>query len=345
MGKVNLKELSGDEISTLMKSLGEPQYRARQLLHWLYSQNAASISDISVFSKALRSALSELAYISRIKTEKRLKDKDGTEKLLFRLEDGLAIESVIIPEEDRLTLCVSSQVGCAMGCRFCKTASMGFLRNLKAHEIVGQYLAVSDMLKDRKITNIVFMGMGEPMKNLDEVVSSLKILSEQTGFPLRRVTVSTSGIVPGIKKLAGLGLKANLAVSLNAATDKVRDAVMPINRRYPINRLIDACREFPLGKGRKITFEYVLLKGVNDHPSESKNLVSLIKGMNAKVNLIPFNDFEGSAFEPPSENVVLAFQEILARSGIHVFIRKSRGGEIQAACGQLWSERNGAQAE
>ena len=266
--------------------------------------------------------------------------KDGTRKFLFELEDGRAIESVLIPDEDRQTLCISSQVGCRQACRFCLTGSKGFTRNLKACELVDQVLEVSRILKreeTRGLTNIVLMGMGEPLENFDEVVKALKTVTSDKGlaFSPRRVTLSTAGLVPEIEKLGKSGLKVNLAISLNAATDEVRDTIMPVNRRYPIKALLSACKRFPLEPRRRITFEYVLLQGVNDSGEDALRLAKLLKNIRSKVNLIPFNPFPGSEFKRPDDAAVRRFQKILLDHHYTAPVRESRGGDISAACGQL----------
>ena len=284
-----------------------------------------------------------MAYISNLELLKRQASKDGTEKFLFGLEDGESIESVLIPDEDRHTLCISSQVGCAMSCGFCLTAGIGFKRNLKAHEIVDQIIAVirvkSEELKVKSstnpVTNIVFMGMGEPLLNLDEVVEALHLITGFMGFSKRRITLSTCGIAPKIIELYRRAPHVNLAVSLNAATDEVRNRLMSINKEYPIRVLLDACRKIPLSPRDRITFEYVMIDGMNDSLSDAKRLVTLLRGISSKVNLIPFNPFAGSRFKRPSDERVLAFQEILVGGKIYTFIRKSKGQDILAACGQL----------
>ena len=357
MSKINLRALSKDAMEEFVKEQGLPAYRAKQILHWIYEKKAESIEDITEFSRELRKRLSDIAYISNLELLKRQASKDGTEKFLFGLEDGESIESVLIPDEDRHTLCISSQVGCAMSCGFCLTGGIGFKRNLKAHEIVDQIIAVmkvkSEELKVESseskipshppllkggtggITNIVFMGMGEPLLNLDEVVEALHRITVFMGFSKRRITLSTCGIAPKITELYRRAPHVNLAVSLNAATDEVRNRLMSINKEYPIRVLLDACRKIPLSPRDRITFEYVMIDGMNDSLSDAKRLVTLLRGISSKVNLIPFNPFAGSKFKRPSDERVLAFQEILVRGKIYTFIRKSKGQDILAACGQL----------
>ena len=357
MSKINLRALSKDAMEEFVKEQGLPAYRAKQILHWIYGKKAESIEDITEFSRELRKRLSDIAYISNLELLKRQVSEDGTEKFLFGLEDGESIESVLIPDEDRHTLCISSQVGCAMSCGFCFTGGIGFKRNLKAHEIVDQIIAVmkvkSEELKVESseskipshppllkggtggITNIVFMGMGEPLLNLDEVVEALHRITVFMGFSKRRITLSTCGIAPKITELYRRAPHVNLAVSLNAATDEVRNRLMSINKEYPIRVLLDACRKIPLSPRDRITFEYVMIDGMNDSLSDAKRLVTLLRGISSKVNLIPFNPFAGSKFKRPSDERVLAFQEILVRGKIYTFIRKSKGQDILAACGQL----------
>ena len=343
MSKINLRALSKDAMEEFVKEQGLPAYRAKQILHWIYEKRVESIKDITELSKELREKLSDAAYVSNLQLLSRQASKDGTEKFLFGLEDGESIESVLIPDEDRHTLCISSQVGCAMSCGFCLTGGIGFKRNLKAHEIVDQIIAVmkvkSEELKVKNstnpVTNIVFMGMGEPLLNLDEVVEALHRITGFMGFSKRRITLSTCGIAPAIPELYRKAPHVNLAISLNAATDEVRDRLMPVNKKYPIRVLLDACRKIPLSPRDRITFEYVMIDGMNDSLSDAKRLVTLLRGISSKVNLIPFNPFAGSKFKRPSDERVLAFQEILVRGEIYTFIRKSKGQDILAACGQL----------
>jgi 23S rRNA (adenine2503-C2)-methyltransferase len=350
--KLNLKQLTKD---TIYRFIGEeelPGYRAEQLIRWMYKRHVSGIDDITEFSKDLRRRLNEIAVISNLKLAERLRSSDGTEKFLFSLEDGQTIESVLIRNDGRLTLCISSQVGCAMGCLFCLTAKCGLIRNLKSHEIVDQIIAVNRILgneaverlsrKEEKgndsseaITNIVFMGMGEPLSNFDEVVEALWRIVDFIGISKRKVTLSTSGIVPKILLLPKKAPDINLAVSLNATSDEVRNEIMPVNRRYPIKSVIAACRKYPLPPGRRLTFEYVLIGGKNDSADDAKRLVDLLKGIQCKVNLIPFNPYLGSKLKRPSDYRVLEFQKILLDRHLRAFIRESRGEDILAACGQL----------
>src|SRR3989339_809990 len=350
MSKINLRALSKAAMEEFVKEQGLPAYRAKQILHWIYEKRVESIKDITELSRELRDKLSDAAYVSNLQLLSRQASKDGTEKFLFGLEDGESIESVLIPDEDRHTLCISSQVGCAMSCGFCLTGGIGFKRNLKAHEIVDQIIAVSRLISktnrpippltkggERGVTNIVLMGMGEPLLNLDEVVEALHRITELMGFSKRRITLSTCGIAPAIPELYRKAPHVNLAISLNATTDDVRNRLMPVNRKYPIRVLLDACRkaQLLLSSRDRITFEYVMIDSMNDSLADAKRLVALLKGIPSKVNLIPFNPFAGSTFKRPSDERVLAFQEILVRGKIYTFIRKSKGQDILAACGQL----------
>jgi len=331
---VNLKELNTAELERFLLDLGQKPFRARQLMRWLYRQGAESFAEMTDLSKELRALLEERAIISRLTPEAVETDPDGTRKYLFRLADGQTVETVHIPMEgERATLCASTQVGCAMGCSFCLTGGFGLVRNLTAGEIVNQVLAVGG---DRPFHNIVLMGMGEPLHNLDNVVRALQILYDADGLGLgpRRVTLSTSGLVPEMEEL-GRRIRVNLAVSLNATTDAVRDQLMPVNRRYPLEQLMAACRDFPLQPRQRITFEYILIAGVNDSPQDAKRLVRLLHGLKAKVNLIPFNEHEGTAFRAPDGATIEAFQTYLLDRNIVAIRRSSKGQSISAACGQL----------
>lgn len=335
MNKTNLKALSGNEIKQYIENIGLPPFRSRQLIHWIYKRYAGTIEEITEFSVSMRRLLSEDSYISNLDLIGRQRSIDGTEKFLFKLDDSEMIESVLIPDRDRLTLCISSQVGCAMGCKFCLTGKIGLKRNLKAFEIVDQIIAVSRVILPRRITNIVLMGMGEPLANFDETVDALWRITELMGISKRRITLSTSGIVPALLELPKKAPHINIAISLNATTDTVRSEIMPINRVYPIKMLLDACRAYPLAPRRRITFEYVLLDGINDSKDDAKRLVRLLKGIRCKVNLIPFNAYEGAGFKSLSEEKILTFQKILIASGVTAIVRKSKGQDIKAACGQL----------
>ncbi len=332
----NLKALSEKELEAFVQGVGLPPFRSRQLIHWIYEKRAGSIDEVTEFSKDLREDLSRKAYISNLKLLSRQISADGTEKFLFGLEDGESIESVLIPGKDRLTLCISSQVGCAMKCRFCLTGQLRLRRNLSAHEIVDQVICAGRLIHPLSITNIVFMGMGEPLANFEEVVEALRRMTGLMKISKRRITLSTSGIVPRIFDLRAVDApRVNLAISLNATTDEVRNMLMPVNKKYPLKSLLDACRRFPLEPRRRITFEYVMLAGVNDTTEDARRLIRLLRGIPSKVNLIPFNPYKGSSFERPSDETVLRFQKILLDGNVTALIRKSKGQDILAACGQL----------
>ncbi|KPK00153.1 MAG: hypothetical protein AMK71_08670 [Nitrospira bacterium SG8_35_4] len=360
--KINFKHLSRDEIHAILSGLKASSYATGQLIDWIYRKSACSFDEMSNLSKHLRTQLESIACISGFNLLKNSISRDGSQKFLFGLEDGESIESVLMPNNtghDHYTLCVSSQVGCSLGCKFCATGRLGFKRNLYAHEIVDQVITVRRIisrnqnaacgdgikktlsLKAPVITNIVFMGMGEPLMNINEVTTALWRLIEFMLFSKRKITVSTAGVVPGIYRLAKTGPDINLAISLNAATDETRNRIMPINRKYPLKKLIQACRDYPLSPRRRITFEYVLLGGVNDSAEEARRLVSLLKGIRSKINLIPYNsspylsDALMPSFDAPDDTKVLAFQEVLKKARMTAIIRKSMGSDIEAACGQL----------
>ncbi len=336
--KLNLKALSEERIYNFIKDLALPDYRGSQILHWIYKKYASSIEEITEFSKNLRKKLSELAYISNLKCIKRLYSVDGTEKYLFSLEDSQIIESVLIPDTSRLTLCISSQVGCSMKCYFCRTGKSGFIRNLKAYEIVDQIIAVNKIINPKEITNIVFMGMGEPLANFKEVVEALWRIVKFIGISKKRITLSTVGIVPLVLLLPKKAPDIKLAISLNATTNETRSRLMPINKRYPIESIITACREYPLKNRDKITFEYIMIDGVNDSKEDAFRLIKMLKGIRCKVNLIPLNPFEGLDLKCSPYDKILEFQRLLLKNGIRAFIRKSKGQDIFAACGQLRAE-------
>jgi 23S rRNA (adenine2503-C2)-methyltransferase len=340
---VDLKELNLTELEQVMAAWGQPAYRARQLAAWLY-KGVESFEAMTDMARGFRAELARRARISGLRVEQVEAAADGCRKYLFALEDGNLIESVLIPEEGHYTLCLSTQVGCAQGCRFCLTARRGLIRNLTAGEIVNQVLAVRRGLpEDLPLTNLVFMGMGEPLANFEALVRALTAISAPWGlnFSHRRLTVSTAGLAPLIPQL-GRAARANLTISLNAPDDETRNRIMPINRRYPLKELLEACRAFPLPRHRRITFAYVLLRGINDAPAQAKALARLLRGFRAKINLIPFNRHPRLDLEPPEEARTLEFQEILREANYTVMIRESRGQEINAACGQLAGERAGA---
>lgn len=325
------------ELNGWASSLGFEPFRARQIFRWLCRSDVTSFDQMTNLQKELRQRLSGLSYISSLHPKKIERAQDGTRKFLFALSDGNHIESVLIPERGHHTLCLSSQVGCAMGCRFCLTGRGGFKRNLKTSEIVNQVLAVQGaLLPGEKLTNLVFMGMGEPLANYENIIKSLQILvaDEGCGFSSRKVTVSTCGLIPQMEKL-GRAITVNLAISLHAPDNETRSFLMPVNRTYPLEALIDACRRFPLPQRRMITFEYLLISGINDFPKQARALARLLRDVRAKINLIPFNTYPGSEFNPSPPENILAFQQILVKSHYTAIIRQSKGAGISAACGQL----------
>jgi 23S rRNA (adenine2503-C2)-methyltransferase len=339
----DLKGLTGPETETWCEHHGLPAYRGRQIRQWIFKKGASSFEEMTSLPKPLREDLAGLARLDRIEREKTQTSRDGTEKTLFRLRDGHCIESVLIPERDHFTLCISSQAGCAMGCRFCVTARGGLKRNLAAGEIVDQAVQVRRSMADpERLTNIVFMGMGEPLANYDAVLRATHNLThdDALNFSHRRVTLSTSGLAPAMERL-GRDASVNLAVSLNAADDETRAFLMPINRSYPLERLMAACRAFPLPNRRMITFEYILIRDVNDRSGDARNLVRLLRGLRAKVNLIPLNAHPCLGLSPSLPERIQAFQEILVQNQYTAIVRKSKGQDISAACGQLSGESTG----
>ncbi len=337
--RVDLAGLTLEETQSFFHSLGQEKYRAAQVMRWIYQGLSVSFDPMTNLSKKLREILADTARIGRLTTLQVLKSEDGVKKFLLGLDDGARIESVYIPTEDHDTLCISTQVGCAMGCRICRTGKMGFTRNLTAGEIVGQLLEVRRQITDSAVTNVVFMGMGEPLANFSNTVRAIKIMTDPNGPQIswRHLTVSTSGLVPQMFEL-GKSVRVKLAVSLNAVSDEVRSLIMPINHKYPLDELIAAMRDFPLPKRDRITVEYVLIRGLNDSDSDARMLVKLLNPVRAKVNLIPFNDELSTEFKTPSPERVAAFQDILMSKSLIAIIRKSRGRDILAACGLLASE-------
>jgi len=347
MDKTDLKNFTQkDLIEYLHQEFNLPAFRGRQIFSWLYRPGITDFNQMTDLNKELRATLADAVKIGRLAIAKQEKSQDGTIKFAFRLDDGEIIESVLIPEEDRNTLCVSSQVGCAMGCDFCLTATLGFKRNLTPAEIVNQICAVIDEMPeemccsgDKKsgcINNLVFMGMGEPLANFDNLLTALEIIMDQRGldFSGRKVTVSTSGLVPRMREL-GEKAPVNLAVSLHSVDDEVRSRLMPINRKYPVDELLQACLDFPLPKRRMIMFEYIMIEGVNDSEADARELAARLQEIRCKINLLPYNESPGSPYKCPSRESTEAFQQILLKAGYTVFIRSSRGSDISAACGQL----------
>ncbi|BCX89481.1 23S rRNA (adenine2503-C2)-methyltransferase [Methylomarinovum tepidoasis] len=336
---VNLLGLPRQALEAFFLQLGEKPFRARQLLKWVHAQGVLDFAAMTDLSKALRARLQVEARLDLPEVVRTQVSRDGTTKWLMQLADGNRIETVFIPEEKRGTLCVSSQVGCALNCAFCATARQGFSRNLSAAEIIGQVWQAHRLLESGRITNVVLMGMGEPLLNFDAVVAATELMMDDLAYGLakRRVTVSTAGLVPAIDRLGEVS-DVSLAVSLHATTDALRDELVPLNRKYPLAELMAACSRFIHGerqRGRKITWEYVMLDGVNDSPTDARRLVRLLSRIPSKINLIPFNPFEGAPYRRSSDAAIQRFQQILQEAGFLTTVRRTRGDDIDAACGQL----------
>jgi 23S rRNA (adenine2503-C2)-methyltransferase len=339
----NLLGLDRTGLEAFFDSIGEKKFRATQVMKWIHQLGVTDFQQMNNLSKDLRNQLERTSCIQNLHVAKDLISTDGTRKWLLQLPDGNHIETVFIPEDDRGTLCVSSQVGCALDCSFCSTGRQGFNRNLNAAEIISQVWLASQFLEEekkpgRKITNVVMMGMGEPLLNFDNTITAVRIMMDDFAYGLskRRVTVSTAGVIPAMDRL-GDTLDMRLAVSLHAPNDALRDELVPVNKKYPLKELMAACRRFidKQNTRSRITFEYVLLDGINDRPEHARELISLLKGIPTLMNLIPFNPFEGSGYSTSSKSAVSRFREILHNSGMTTVIRKTRGDDIDAACGQL----------
>src|SRR5438128_5942859 len=343
----NLVGLGRAELAAEMAEFGVEPFRARQLWHWIYHRGVTDVADMTSLAKGFRGQLAEIYELRRPGISRALVSEDGTRKWLLRFDDGQEVETVHIPEADRGTLCVSSQVGCTLTCTFCHTGTQRLVRNLTASEIVGQIMIARDALGewpsprgDRQLTNIVLMGMGEPLYNFDKVAGAMKIAMDPEGLSVsrRKITLSTSGVVPVIER-CGAELGVNLAVSLHAVTDEMREQLVPLNRKYPIAQLLEACRNYPgSSNARRITFEYVMLKGINDSMDDAKLLVKLLKGIPAKINLIPFNPWPGTKYECSDWEQIEKFSEYIFNAGYSSPVRTPRGRDILAACGQLKSE-------
>jgi 23S rRNA (adenine2503-C2)-methyltransferase len=334
----DLANLDRPALETALQERGQQRFRARQIFQWIYGRGVTDVSAMTDLSRPLREALTAEFALTTPELVTRERSVDGTEKFLLRLDDGRQIESVFIPDTPSMTFCISTQVGCAMACAFCLTGKMGLVRNLTAGEIAGQVRVLADALGMRdKRFNIVLMGMGEPLHNYDETMRALRILNDEHGLalPPRRVTLSTVGLLPALERLAREPLMPNLAISLHAPTDDVRGELVPLNRKYGVKEIIGACERFPLARRRRITFEYVLLAGVNDSADAARRLAKLLSGVKSKVNLIPLNAAPGIPFERPSDAAIDRFARILAEHHLLVSVRKSRGRDIRAACGQL----------
>jgi 23S rRNA (adenine2503-C2)-methyltransferase len=348
--KRDLVGLGRTELAAELAAFGAEPFRARQLWHWIYHRGATDFGVMTNLAKGFREQLAEHFVLGRPDVAAAQASRDGTRKWLLRFADGNEAETVHIPEEDRGTLCVSSQVGCTLTCRFCHTGTQRLVRNLGAVEIVGQVMLARDALgewpspqngrgEDRQLTNIVLMGMGEPLYNFDNVAAAMKIVMDPEGLAIsrRKITLSTAGVVPMIAR-CGSELGVNLAISLHAVKDELRDVLVPLNKKYPLAELLAACRAYPgSSNARRITFEYVMLRGVNDSPAEARELVRLLRSIPAKVNLIPFNPWPGAPYDCSSDAAIAAFSDILFAAGYSAPVRTPRGRDILAACGQLKS--------
>ncbi len=344
--KINLLDFNYQQMRQFLSDIGEKPYRAQQLMQWIHQTGFHDFAEMSNLGKVFREQLTEIAEICLPEIISCQKSSDGTHKWLLKLDCGNCIETVYIPEKKRGTLCVSSQVGCALNCSFCSTAKQGFNRNLTTAEIIGQvWLAVRELSQkqgahDKRVTNVVMMGMGEPLLNFDNVVSAMGIMMDDFAYGLskRRVTLSTSGVIPEMIRLREVS-PVSLAVSLHAPTDELRDKLVPINKKYPLTELMDICANYFKNEPKRVvTFEYVMLKGVNDQPEHAAQLIKLLKNIPSKVNLIPFNPFPMTQYERSSQDTINAFRDQLVLKGINTITRKTRGDDIDAACGQLAGE-------
>jgi 23S rRNA (adenine2503-C2)-methyltransferase len=341
--KIDLKNLSPSELESIISSFGKERYRSIQILRWLYQRGVHSIDEMTNLSKKFRERLNQISRISTLQPVRIEEAVDGTKKFLLQLEDGNRIESVLIPDKSRLTLCVSTQVGCGLGCRFCLTGKIGLKRDLSVSEIVNQILAAKKTLGGKSsITNIVLMGMGEPLANYSNTLKTIELMAHPDGFRFssRRITLSTAGLLPGLERLLKEKIQFRLAISLNASDEETRSRLMPVNRRYPMKKVLEVLRSMPLKRRARITFEYVMVDGVNDSPRDAKRLIQLLKGIPSKINLIPLNETPEIPFKRPSEERVRQFQEILMKAGLTAIVRASKGADISAACGQLQGRKD-----
>jgi 23S rRNA (adenine2503-C2)-methyltransferase len=338
MSALNLVGTVPSQLEDLAVELGASRYRGRQIATWMYRKGVFDLEAMTDLPRDFRARLAERAVLALPEIERVTSSQDGSRKLVFLLADGGRVSAVLMPDDDRLTLCLSTQVGCGFACAFCLTGTMGLERNLTPDEIVGQLLAANALETGARATHIVFMGMGEPLANYAALVQSLRVMTDAKlgiGYPPRRITVSTVGLVPGIERLGREGLGVNLAVSLHAASDAVRARLMPVNQSWNVETLMAAVRKYPLAPRQRVFFEYVMLDAVNYSAETAQRLERLLRGVRAKVNLIPFNDWEGSTFQRPPLARILAFQSILLDAGVTTTVRWSKGEDIGAACGQL----------
>lgn len=326
----DIKELSLRELERTLKDCGQPHFHARQIFTWIYKKRVKDFAGMSDLPSGLRKRLKENFYLFSLRLIRRIQSIDGTEKSLFELRDRNLIEAVIIPTEKRITGCVSTQAGCKFRCSFCASGLSGFKRNLTTAEIIEQVMY-------HKLTHLVFMGIGEPLDNYDNVIKAIRIINSPEALHIgaRKITISTCGIIPGIKRLSDEGLQVELSISLHAPDDKTRSQIMPVNKKYPLKDLIKACEEYIKKTGRQITFEYILIRGINSDLQNARILSKILKGLNCKVNLIPANTIRECKVEPPKEAGILLFRDYLLKQGINVTLRRPRGQDIEAACGQL----------
>lgn len=334
----DIKELALSGLEKKLKDWGQPVFRAQQIFSWIYKKQATGFDVMSDLPSDLRRRLKESFYIFGLKLSKAQEAKDGTEKFLLELKDKNTIEAVAIPTEKRITGCISTQVGCKFKCCFCASGMLGFKRNLTVGEIIEEIMYLKNNSRNKKLTHLVFMGIGEPLDNYDNVIKVIRIINSPYALNIgaRRITISTSGITPGIKKLSQEGLQIELSVSLHAADDPLRSRLMPVNKIYPLKDLIAACREYIQKTGRQITFEYILIKDTNASLQDAQKLSRILKGLRlSKVNLIPCNPIKGYVAAPPKKKDILLFRGCLLQSGINVTLRRPRGEDVQAACGQL----------
>ena len=341
MEKTDIKLLTFEELREVLGEMGEPAFRAGQIFSWLYKKDVAGFQEMSDLGRTLRDKLAGRFVVSWPELNRHLRSRDGSEKFLLRLADGRSVETVLIPGPGRATVCLSTQVGCRFGCRFCASGRPGFVRNLSPAEIVNQVLFVR-RTSGRPVTHAVFMGMGEPLDNFDSVGRAIGLLNDQraVGLAARRMTVSTCGLLPGVEKLAALGLQVELSVSLHAASDDLRDRLVPLNRKYPLTKLLPALQDYHRLTGRQVTFEYALIKGMNDSLEEANRLAALARRARAKVNLIPLSPTSGSTYEASPRPTAVAFLRRLEERGVRATLRRSKGVDIQAACGQLAGEES-----
>lgn len=333
----DIRNYSLDELEQLFKDWKASLYHAQQVFSWIYQKGVNSFDEMTDLSMNLRRKLKDKFTLKQFKLIKAQKSIDGTEKLLFRLEDDNLLESVLIPAEGRNTACLSTQVGCKYACRFCASGVAGFKRNLSVWEIIAQVLEINKRLSESRVSHIVFMGIGEPLDNYDSVFKSIRIINSKNGLNIgaRRITISTCGLIPAIERLSKEGLQIELSISLHASDDKTRTQLMPVNKKYPLEELIAACKKYASLTGRQVTFEYVLIKDINCLSQDAKNLTKLLKGWLAKVNLLIYNPVEDFSFKAPDKSEALAFKQILQNEGVSVTLRRPRGQDIESACGQL----------